>query len=129
LELHKEIEKDYTVKYNKYKLKADDPENLGEAKKLLTKRKEETIVSEDGAPEVNNTSERTDMYEELKEYRLNKSRDEKIKPYFIYSNKELEEMVLKKPINKEELKLIRGFGEVKIAKYGDDIVEIIGRYT
>lgn len=32
------------------------------------------------------------------------------------------------PKTKEELKAVNGFGEIKINKYGNDIIEIIKKY-
>ena len=46
-------------------------------------------------------------------YRLNKSREENIKPYYIYNDNQLKDLILKMPKNKEELKLVYGFGEKK----------------
>ena len=65
------------------------------------------------------------MLNALKEYRLNKSRKEKVKPQFIYNNEMMEEIIKLKPKTKEELISIKGFGLVKIEKYGQDIVDII----
>jgi superfamily II DNA helicase RecQ len=65
------------------------------------------------------------IYKELKEYRLKKSREEKVKPYFLYNNQELEAIIEVKPKTIEELKTIKGFGNVKCEKYGVDIIEIV----
>lgn len=61
----------------------------------------------------------------LKKYRLNKSRELNYKPYFIFSDKTLEDLINKKPKNKVELKLVEGFGDKKIEMYGIDIIKII----
>lgn len=76
----------------------------------------------------NENIEETEIYKELRVYRLDKSREEKIKPYFIYNNKQLEELIFKMPITKDELKTVSGFGDVKALKYGDDIINIIKKY-
>jgi len=67
----------------------------------------------------------SDLYKRLKNYRLNKSRFDNIKPYFIFNNKELENLVKIKPTCMSELLTIAGFGEVKCNKYGQDILSII----
>jgi len=72
--------------------------------------------------------EKTSLYKELKEYRLNKSREEKVKPYFLYNNLQLEAIIRAKPKTVEELKEINGFGNVKCEKYGADIIYIIKYY-
>ena len=72
--------------------------------------------------------EETDIFKELKAYRLDKSREEKIKPYFIYNDNQLKDLISKMPRNKEELQTVSGFGEVKANKYGDDILKIVKKY-
>jgi superfamily II DNA helicase RecQ len=61
-------------------------------------------------------------------YRLNKSREENIKPYYIYNDNQLKDLILKMLKNKEELKLVAGFGEKKSNKYGDDILKIMDKF-
>ena len=76
----------------------------------------------------NENIEETEIYKELRAYRLDKSREEKIKPYFIYNNKQLEELIFKMPITKDELKTVSGSADVKASKYGNDITDIIKKY-
>ncbi|MCD2345855.1 NERD domain-containing protein [Clostridium guangxiense] len=71
--------------------------------------------------------EKTPLYKELRKYRLDKSREENVKPYFLYSNLQLEALVKAKPKNVEELRKINGFGNVKCERYGRDIVEIVNK--
>lgn len=63
----------------------------------------------------------------LREYRTYISRKENTKPYFVFSNKQMEDLIAKLPKNKEELLKVQGFGEVKVNKYGDKILEIINK--
>lgn len=51
-----------------------------------------------------------------------------VKPYFIYSNVQLEEIADKRPKTLDELKVIKGFGDVKCEKYGEDVIEIVRRH-
>lgn len=53
------------------------------------------------------------------------ARVEKVSPYFIYNNATLEEIIKLNPKNKKELIKIRGFGPVKVEKYGDSIIDIM----
>lgn len=71
--------------------------------------------------------EESTLYKELKKYRLERSKADNVKPYFIYSNAQLEEIANKKPKTLDELKAIKGFGDVKCEKYGGDIVGIVRR--
>jgi superfamily II DNA helicase RecQ len=50
------------------------------------------------------------------------------KAYFIYNDNQLKDLIAKMPRNKEELKKVSGFGEVKANKYGNDILKIIEKY-
>ena len=65
------------------------------------------------------------LVKKLKKYRLDKCREEKIKPYFIFNNKQMEQIINLNPKNPNDLVSVSGFGEVKIDKYGRDIVNII----
>jgi superfamily II DNA helicase RecQ len=65
------------------------------------------------------------LYEELKKFRLEKSRRENIKPYFIFNNKQLDHLIEIMPQNHTDLLKVNGFGEVKVEKYGDEILAII----
>lgn len=68
-----------------------------------------------------------ELIKKLKDFRLEMSRAEKIKPYFIYNDKQMMNLIENMPKSKEELKNIYGFGEVKINKYGDNILKIINK--
>lgn len=68
------------------------------------------------------------LYNQLKEFRLNRSREEKIKPYFIFNNKQLDELVEKLPKSIDELMKISGFAEKKCEKYGEEIISIVKQY-
>jgi len=63
----------------------------------------------------------------LKEYRLETSKKEGTKPYFIFTNEQLEEIITKLPKTKEQLLSIKGFGAFKVDKYGQDIINIIDK--
>lgn len=66
-----------------------------------------------------------ELIENLKEYRLNKSKEEKIRYYFVYTDEMIDEIIELNPKDKKELIQIRGFGPMKIEKYGQDIIDII----
>ena len=68
------------------------------------------------------------LYNQLKEFRSNRSREEKIKPYFIFNNKQLDELVEKLPKSIDELMKISGFAEKKCEKYGEEIISIVKQY-
>ena len=121
LELHKDVEKDYTEKYEQYKINNNKSDN---SPNIISTRELEESNMVDAAVSV----EDMDIFKELKVYRLNKSREENIKPYFIYNDNQLKDLISKMPRKKEELQAVVGFGEAKINKYGDDILKIVGKY-
>ncbi|GMK45829.1 hypothetical protein PghCCS26_29570 [Paenibacillus glycanilyticus] len=62
------------------------------------------------------------LREELTAFRLQTSRAENIKAYFIFNNAEMEDMIAKYPRNEEELLDVKGFGKAKVEKYGTAIL-------
>lgn len=68
---------------------------------------------------------REEIVKRLKKFRLEQSRKENIKPYYIFNDAQLNDLLDKLPQNKEELLKISGFGPVKIEKYGQEIVNIL----
>jgi len=64
------------------------------------------------------------LREELTAYRLQTSRDENIKAYYIFNNAEMEDMIVRYPRTEEELLAVKGFGKAKMEKYGDAILGI-----
>lgn len=122
LYMHKDVDKDYTAKYEQYRVKSNDKKTV--YTKIAESAKEERNIAVNKLP-----VEETDLFKELKEYRLEKSRKEKIKPYFIYNDKQLKDLIAKMPKNNAELKKVAGFGEVKANKYGEEILKIVGKYS
>ena len=66
-----------------------------------------------------------ELFERLKVWRRIKANKENVKPYIIFSDSSLMEIVNILPKNLEELKEIRGVGEKKLQKYGEEIIDII----
>ncbi|WP_423188373.1 HRDC domain-containing protein [Alkalibacterium sp. f15] len=119
LDLHIDSLKDYTQKYEPYKLKT--------VKQDMDKKV--SLTSEE-KPAVHKALpvKETKIFKELKDFRLNKSREEEIRAYHIFSDKQLTALIDEMPKSREDLQLVDGFGEAKVKKYGDDIVSIIQRY-
>jgi hypothetical protein len=119
LSLHKEVEKDYTEKYEQYKI-------ITPVSKEFTKAQED---EHNTSKAVNAPVEETELFIELRAFRLKKSREENIKPYFIYNDSQLKDLISKMPKNREELQTVAGFGEAKANKYGNDILKIVQKYS
>lgn len=65
------------------------------------------------------------ILDSLKLWRTEKARDQNLPVYFIATNKELLSIAKYKPIKKEELRDIKGFGKHKIENYGEEIIGIL----
>lgn len=120
LNFHKEVVKDYTERYEQYKVETIKPEKSKE----VSPAREENKDTVDAELHM----EYTEIFKELKAYRLSKSREENIKPYFIYNDNQLKDLISMMPRSKEELQSVAGFGEAKAKKYGNDILAIMGKY-
>lgn len=65
------------------------------------------------------------LISDLKAFRLQKSRDENIKPYYIFNDAQMMDLIGKMPADKPALLTVAGFGDGKVYKYGDRILKII----
>ena len=65
------------------------------------------------------------LVQNLKAYRLEKCREENIKPYYIFNDKQMMDLIEKMPASKNDLIKVSGFGAVKVEKYGERILEIL----
>jgi superfamily II DNA helicase RecQ len=72
--------------------------------------------------------EDTPIYKELREYRIVKSREERIKAYYIYNNAQMEQIIAEMPETYGELMQIKGFADKNCSKYGDAIIDIVKKH-
>lgn len=146
IENNKEITFDYNAKYGltdeDFKDSNIEPDSKKVAEVNVESIHEKEIVKEireeieynreqvDKDKEVNISTDnkKDELYEELRKYRYEKAKEEGNKPYFLFNNNTLNELVSNNPKNKDELIKIQGFGQVKVDKYGDDILRIIKDY-
>jgi superfamily I DNA/RNA helicase len=61
----------------------------------------------------------------LKNWRSKKAEELSLPMYMVISNSAIDEIVKYRPQNKFDLLNIKGLGDVKIAKYGDEIIKIL----
>lgn len=128
LQLHKVQNFDYTDKYKQFYLtsptqpveRSPIEADIGKTKKM----KSEPVEYEDPEEKIENT----EIFKELKSYRLKKSRDDNIKPFYIYNDAQLKELITRMPSTKNELLRISGFGERKANQYGPSILAILERH-
>ena len=85
---------------------------LGKADMYLLVKEEEKPIDEE-------------LFHKLKLWRKSKAIKENIKPYIILSDSSLISIVNQLPKSAEELLEVRGVGEKKVEKYGDEILKLI----
>ena len=85
---------------------------LNDKKVVLLVKEEETAIDKE-------------LFNAVKNWRRERAYKDGIKPYIIFSDATLIEIVNKLPKNKEELMDIRGVGEKKVERYGDEILGLI----
>lgn len=114
--------KDYTEKYKNYQPVTEE-KDICSSETNESVEVENAYVQEEAVQKAD--VETLPLYRKLKEYRYQKSKEENVKPYYLYNNAQLEELVRKSPRNIDELKMVSGFGDVKCSKYGNEILKII----
>lgn len=104
---------DYAKKYEELLAKMES--NVEPVSEVVEKIAEE--------PKLENNRE--EIVKKLKAFRLEQSRKEKIKPYYIFNDAQMEDIIEKNPQTKEELLQVSGFGNVKVEKYGEEILNAL----
>lgn len=69
-----------------------------------------------------------ELFEALRSLRKELAIKEKLPPYMIFSDATLTQMATDKPTNLELMKGIRGVGEFKLQKYGEEFLTVIKSY-
>lgn len=69
------------------------------------------------------------LFEELRRLRREIAGREKIPPYVVFADSTLREMCELLPTTKEAMLAVKGVGEVKFAKYGQEFLALIREYT
>ncbi|HAX02528.1 MAG: hypothetical protein A2Y45_04525 [Tenericutes bacterium GWC2_34_14] len=83
------------------------------------------IESENDKLDYNDNIPQTKLHGKLKRYRYTKAKELNIKPYFIFNNNELDQLLSIRPTSKEMFLTVPGFGEKKYEQYGEDIIALI----
>lgn len=69
-----------------------------------------------------------ELFERLRNLRMEIAKREKVPPYVVFSDKTLIEMSTKKPVNEEEMLLVSGVAQMKFRKYGEAFLQEIQEY-
>ena len=68
--------------------------------------------------------DKNELFEEFKSLRTKISKEEKVPPFIIFSDKVLNEIAKKLPITEKEFLSISGLGEQKLKKYGKSVTQL-----
>lgn len=109
----------------KFIMKYEVPKSFMEKYKDDIEETEQNKVDSDIKKEQSTEKNTLSLDDMLRNYRTEVSTQESVPAYFIFSNAEMEDIMKHKPKSHEELLEIKGFGKVKVEKYGDRIIEII----
>lgn len=71
------------------------------------------------------TGEERNRYEALRTWRADEAAKDNFPNYIVASNAQLGTIAKLNPSTKEELNNLKGFGEKKAAKYGDEIIAVL----
>ncbi|MBT6435342.1 MAG: ATP-dependent DNA helicase RecQ [Deltaproteobacteria bacterium] len=69
-----------------------------------------------------------DLFEALREYRLEQAKSQGVPPYVVASDRTLRDLAMLKPRNMDELKLAHGIGPAKAERYGSGFLSVIQRF-
>ncbi|NLW56365.1 MAG: DNA helicase RecQ [Firmicutes bacterium] len=97
--------------------------------KALQVLKEERMVRGKRMKEVTVEVQKADpLFERLRSLRKAIAERENVPPYIIFSDSTLREMSQRRPVREEELLLVKGVGQQKLAKYGTQFLTEIDNY-
>lgn len=115
---------DYAKKYEELLLEVkSNGENLSQLKPF-----EGEGTKKDNRKVEVNVFDEEQCTKELKKFRLDFSRAEGVKPYYIFTDVQMKDLVEKRPETKEQLLQISGFGNAKVEKYGKHILRILNSF-
>lgn len=84
------------------------------------------IVEKQNPPESTNLNEEeTYRYDTLRSWRSDRAAKENVPNYVIAHNSQLASIAKLNPSSAEDLFQIKGFGQIKVAKYGDEIIALL----
>ena len=123
LELHTPSGSDYAKKYEEI------IQTVGANHDEPSEKKQDTTDTVSGQSIEHKTSfDEELLVQKLKAYRLKQCREENIKPYYVFNDKEMRNLIEKMPDSQESLLQVSGFGKVKVEKYGEKIIGILNEF-
>lgn len=75
------------------------------------------------------TSKGHELFETLRELRMEIAKEEKVPPYIIFSDKSLVDMCIRLPKDKADMLKVAGVGEAKYERYGERFIQLLAQET
>ena len=94
----------------------------------IRRRKEDPVVKAKVMSQAIPLEKDQDLFEELRHWRKEKAREEKLPPYIIANDATLRSLIQVRPRNFEELLNVQGIGERKRDQIGEELLEILLDY-
>lgn len=66
-----------------------------------------------------------DLFNKLKQWRLDRARRDKVAPFMVAHNTMLEQLAARKPQTKQALLGVKGFGQHKLEAYGEELLKLL----
>jgi superfamily II DNA helicase RecQ len=86
------------------------------------------MVSHTTEPEPLLTADQLEIVTALKQWRRDKAHEINQPEYIVCHNATIEALSRQKPRSLEELSEVRGFGEQKVARYGEDVIAVLNAF-
>ncbi len=128
------VGQDYLLKIGEHPVLKLTPKSWrvlrGEETPVLMKTVEKTTGRKTSSkkPAVLEEEER-ELFEKLRQLRMELATEKNLPAYMIFPDRSLREMATVKPQNLDEFAEINGVGEVKLASYGEQFIELIGNWS
>jgi ATP-dependent DNA helicase RecQ len=116
--------------YGALKLNARSWEVMKGGRSVSLRRDPVPVKGKALQPRVTETAspEARELWESLRQLRLEISREQGVPPYAVFSDRTLQELVRYRPRTVEELPGISGVGRMKLAAYGESFVQVLQRH-
>lgn len=104
---------------------------LRQASEVLAANTNDAAIAEEEpvAQAVTPLSYDAELFDILKNWRLERARSDRVAPFMIFHNTTLQELAARKPTAAQQLAGIKGFGPSKRERYGTDVLEIIRNHV
>lgn len=100
-------------------------EHISFYEKDYSKENDHVTASKTDSNNISNKGNEDILRKSLVEFRTRRSKDLDVKPYYIFTNRTLENILIKRPTRMKELLNVEGIGSKKAEAFGQDIINLI----